>query len=184
MRYGISLLILASACSSAVQSPTPASGPSGSTAVERSVQRTIPMTNVIRRAFAAGTRDSTGRPGRNYWQLRTDYTINVRLDPSTQRLTGSETVVIKNNSPDTLRQIGMRLDMNHFLFNVPRAAPWVPSELTDGMILTRMAVNGDAVDLAAVPPQQGRGGGGAAPPPSNTYVTGLRSTVARVNQIG
>jgi hypothetical protein len=81
------------------------------------------MTPVIRRAFAAGTRDSSGRPGRNYWQLRTDYTINVRLDPSTQRLTGTETVVIKNNSPDTLKQIGMRLDMNHFLFNVPRAAP-------------------------------------------------------------
>src|SRR5205085_4972701 len=113
MRNAISLLILAAACTSAVQSPAPVSGPSGSTsAVERSVQRTIPMTNVIRRAFAAGTRDSSGRPGRNYWQLRTDYTINVRLDPSTQRLTGTETVVIKNNSPDTLRQIGMRLDMN------------------------------------------------------------------------
>ena len=135
------------------------------------------MTPVIQRAFAAGTRDSSGRPGRNYWQLRTDYTISVRLDPSTQRLTGTETVAIRNNSPDTLRQIGLRLDMNHFLFNVPRAATWAPSELTDGMVITRMAVNGDEVNLSA--PAQGRG----APPPTSPTISGLRSTVARVNLV-
>jgi len=48
------------------------------------------MTNTIRKAFAAGTRDRTGRPGASYWQLQTDYTINVRLDPATQTLTGTE----------------------------------------------------------------------------------------------
>ena len=69
---------------------------------ERAVRRDIPMTNAIQRAFAAGTRDSTGRPGRNYAQLRNDYTINVRLDPSTQRLTGRETIVIHNNTADSL----------------------------------------------------------------------------------
>src|SRR4029079_4485528 len=105
MRYAISLLALAAACTSTVQSPPASSTPSGSTSVERAVQRTTPLTKIIRRAFAAGTRDSSGRPGRNYWQLRTDYTINVRLEPSTQRMTGTETVAIKNNSPDTLRQI-------------------------------------------------------------------------------
>ena len=109
---------------------------------ERAVRRDIPMTNAIQRAFAAGTRDSTGRPGRNYAQLRNDYTINVRLDPATQRLTGRETIVIHNNTADSLPTIVMRLDMNHFLFGVPRAAPWVPSEQTDGMVITRMTVNG------------------------------------------
>src|SRR3954447_21144862 len=64
---------------------------------ERAVRRAIPITNSIRRAYAAGTRDSTGRPGRNYWQLRTDYTIQVRLDPVTSRLTGRETIVLQNN---------------------------------------------------------------------------------------
>ena len=49
---------------------------------ERAVRRDIPITNAIRRAYTAGTRDSTGRPGRNYWQLRTDYTISARLDAS------------------------------------------------------------------------------------------------------
>src|SRR5688572_7170952 len=69
---------------------------------ERAVRRDIPITNSIRRAYAAGTRDSTGRPGRNYWQIRTDYTISARLDPTTSRLTGHETVVLNNNSPDSL----------------------------------------------------------------------------------
>ena len=69
---------------------------------DRAVRRDIPITNSIRRAYAAGTRDSTGRPGRNYWQIRTDYTISARLDATTSRLTGRETVVLNNNSPDSL----------------------------------------------------------------------------------
>ncbi|HEX7121575.1 MAG TPA: M1 family metallopeptidase [Gemmatimonadaceae bacterium] len=144
---------------------------------ERPIRRDIPITNAIRRAFEAGTRDSTGRPGRNYWQLRTDYTINVRLDPGTARLTGRETVVLHNTSPDTLSEIVLRLDMNHFRFGVPRAAPWVPAEETDGMVITRLVVNGDTADLNAPP---GRRGG---PPPTRPTVMGLQSTVARVNLV-
>ena len=63
----------------------------------RAVRRDIPLTNTIRRAFAAGTRDSTGRPGRNYWQLWMDYTIAARLDPMTSTLTGRETIKLRNN---------------------------------------------------------------------------------------
>ncbi|HET9425625.1 MAG TPA: M1 family metallopeptidase [Gemmatimonadaceae bacterium] len=179
-RIAILSVLAVAACSTAMQSASESR--SSATAVaaraDRTVQRAIPMPPVIRRAFTAGTRDSSGRPGRNYWQLRTDYTIHVRLDPATSRLTGRETVLIRNDSPDTLRQIGLRLDMNHFLFNVPRAAPWVPSELTDGMVITRMTVNGETVNLAPAAPQ---GRGGAAPTPGGPFATGLRSTVARVN---
>ena len=63
---------------------------------ERAVRRDIPITNAIRRAYQSGTRDSTGRPGRNYWQLRTDYTIQARLDPTTQTITGHETIGLHN----------------------------------------------------------------------------------------
>jgi hypothetical protein len=34
-------------------------------APERAVRRTLPMQNMISRAFAQGTRDSSGRPGLN-----------------------------------------------------------------------------------------------------------------------
>ncbi|HYE59479.1 MAG TPA: hypothetical protein VD948_13285, partial [Rhodothermales bacterium] len=124
---------------------------------ERAVRRDIPLTNTIRRAFAAGTRDSTGRPGRNYWQIRTDYTINARLDPVTQRITGRETVVLHNASPDTLSQIVLRLDPNIFLGNTPQAATWVPAEVTDGMVLTRLTVDGRAADLSQAPPTSAQG---------------------------
>jgi hypothetical protein len=144
-------------------------------ATERAIRRDIPITNAIRRALAAGTRDSTGRPGRNYWQLWTDYRIEVRLDTANSRLSGREVVTLRNDSPDTLRQIGLRLDMNLFLWNAPRAAPWAPSEITDGMVITRMAVDGAPVNLTTS--QGGRGGTS----PGLPNATGLQSTVARIN---
>jgi hypothetical protein len=144
---------------------------------ERAIRRDIPLTNAIRRAFAAGTRDSTGRPGRNYWQLRTDYTITARLDPATSRLTGHEQVVIHNNSPDSLLVIVLRLDPNIFLGNVPRASPWVPAENTDGMVISRLAVNGRTANLAPLPPGER---GQTAAPLTEPRVRGLHTTVARV----
>ena len=155
---------------------------------ERAVRRDIPITNAIRRAYAAGTRDSTGRPGRNYWQLRTDYTISARLDPATSRLTGRETIVVRNMSPDSLDRIVLRLDPNIFLGNTPQTAPWVPAEVTDGMVLTRLSVGGQSVQLAP-PPDASFGGARAAQAaaaaqsaevPNQPTVLNLRSTLATV----
>jgi len=114
----------------------------------RAVRRDIPITNAIRRAMAAGTRDSTGRPGARYWQLRTDYAIDVTLDPATARLTGTARITLHNRSPDALSSIGLRLDPNHFLGNAPHSAPWVPAEVTDGMVISRMTVDGQRVNVA------------------------------------
>lgn len=146
---------------------------------ERAVRRDIPITNAIRRAFMAGSRDSTGRPNSRYWQLRTDYQIDVKLDPGTQRLTGRETITITNNSPGPLTSIGMRLDPNHFLPNVPHAAPWEPSEETDGMVITRITIDGKPVKLAPTPGAGGgRGGGrgGAAQRPSESALVNAHVT--------
>jgi len=149
-------------------------------APDRAIRRDVPMTNIIRRAMAAGTRDSTGRPGRNYWQLRTDYTINAKLDPTTSRITGRETIALQNNSPDSLRSVVLRLDMNMFLFNVPRGAPWIPAELTDGFAISKMTVDGQPVNLA--PAAGGRGGRGApASAPTENVATGLNTTRGTIN---
>jgi hypothetical protein len=142
-------------------------------APERAIRRDIPMTNAIRRAFAAGTRDSTGRPGARYWQLRADYTIAARLDTATSRIEGRATIAIHNASPDSLRQLVLRLDPNLFRGTTPHASPWVPAEITDGMVITRMALDGRAVNLAPAPQQE---------PSRVTEPTafGLTQTVARV----
>ena len=150
---------------------------------ERAVRRDIPMTNAIRRAFAAGTRDSSGRPGRNYGQLRTDYTISARLDPATSRITGHETIVVHNNTSDSLTSIAMRLDQNLFIAQSPHAAPWTPAEVTDGFVISRITVDGQPVNIAA--PTGGRGGGrgfggGATPPATENRASGINSTRATI----
>ena len=176
MKHGpfVSLALLATFANGAAAQATPLP--------ERAVRRDIPITNAIRRALAAGTRDSTGRPGRNYWQLRTDYTINARLDPVTSRIAGRETIVLQNNSGDSLQGIVMRLDQNMFLFNVPRAAPWIPAELTDGMGITRITVNGQPVNLT---PAAGRGGGRGGPLtlPIENRASGLNTTRATISLV-
>jgi hypothetical protein len=127
---------------------------------ERAVRRDIPMTAMIQRAFAAGTRDSSGRPGPHYWQLWTDYTISAKLDPATGVVTGHERVVVQNPSDSAMHEIVMRLDQNLYAANVPRGEP-VPS-ITDGMVVTALTVNGQAVNLN--PPPRFRRFGAAAPP--------------------
>jgi len=142
---------------------------------ERAVRRDIPLTSSIRRALAAGTRDSTGRPGANYWQLRVDYTIEARLDPATSMVTGSEAVLIHNTSDTPLSSIQLRLDQNIFAANVPRLES-VP-EITSGMPITRMALDGKPVDLNP-PPRRFRRG---TPPPEPTLAAyGLGLTSARI----
>lgn len=111
--------------------------------------------------MSAGVRDSTGRPGARYWQLRTDYQIDVSLDPASARLTGKARITLHNTSPDSLREIGLRLDPNHFIGTAPHAAPWVPAEITDGMQFSRMTVNGAVVNIASNAAPQAAGAEGA-----------------------
>jgi hypothetical protein len=111
----------------------------------RAIRRDIPLTNGIRRALATGTRDSTGRPGRNYWQLSTDYAIDARLDQATSTVSGTERVVIHNASDSALRTIVLRLDQNLFRPDAVRAEAMTGIEITDGMRVTRLAVDGQTV---------------------------------------
>jgi peptidase M1-like protein len=143
----------------------------------RAIRRDVPLTNAIQRAFRAGTRDFTGRPGENYWQLETDYTIQVSLDPATQTLSGSESIVVHNNSADALNQIALRLDHNIFRPRVPRGTS-VPAQTTEGMVVTRLVVDGREVDLHARRPAFRRG---APPPPPTLGVFGLDQTLAMIS---
>lgn len=151
---------------------------SGATA-KRAVRRNIPLTNSIEKAYRAGTRDTSGRPGANYWQLEADYAINASLDPATQTITGSETISLHNNSPDSLDRIVLRLDHNIYRPRVPRGFS-VPAETTDGMVVTSIKINGVEVDLRSSPPP-------GPPRPQipqkieKAFVTGLDQTVATVN---
>ena len=144
---------------------------------KRSIRLDVPMTNSIRKAFAAGTRDFSGKPGPNYWQLEADYTINASLDPSTQTITGTEKISMHNNSKDDLRTILLRLDHNIFRAESQRGAS-TPAEITDGMVLTSLKVAGEVIDFNA-PITFGRNGG----PPSNASISDRTRTIARINLV-
>src|SRR5688572_13665987 len=55
-------------------------------------------------------RTASGAPGPKYWQQRADYDIRVSIDEEKNILTGSETVVYYNNSPDILTYLWIQLD--------------------------------------------------------------------------
>jgi hypothetical protein len=138
---------------------------------KREIRGDVPMTNSIRRAFEAGTRDFSGMPGPNYWQLETDFTIQVSIDPHTQTLTGSEKILVHNNSKDDWDRIVLRLDHNVFRADVPRGLS-TPAEQTDGMVVTKINIAGQPIDLTEI-----RLGRNQPPKPG---VTGLKKTVATI----
>jgi hypothetical protein len=111
---------------------------------ERAVRRTIPITRAFARGLAAGSRDSTGRPGPRYWQLTTDYRIDARLDSATATLSGHEVVTIHNASDSALTRIVVRLYQNLFAPNAPKITT-LP-EITGGITVKGMKVNGVAID--------------------------------------
>jgi len=162
----------------ALAAPVPALAQSpGATeaSLPRPIQRALPHTDMIRRAWEAGTRGPTGRPGPKYWQLWMDYTIHASLDPTTSTVTGRETAVIHNNSNSALTSIQLRLDQNIFAPDVPKLES-VPS-LTGGMKISRLAVNGQDVNLDPPPMRRRRRG---AQPQAQLAVYGLDQTSARI----
>lgn len=59
-------------------------------------------------------RRPSGAPGKDYWQQKVDYDINVELDDQRQMVIGSERIAYQNNSPDTLEELWMQLGQNRY----------------------------------------------------------------------
>ena len=119
--------------------PNPTVDPPATAAGVRPIPGPVYESAPFSRAVARGTRTRTGAPGPRYWVQYPRYTIQATLDPVRNRLTGSETVVYPNHSPDSLRVIAVYLRQNVFAPGVPRRDR-VP--ITGGVTLGRVAVNG------------------------------------------
>lgn len=57
-------------------------------------------------------RNAAGAPGQLYWQQRADYKITLELDDKNQKISGQETIIYYNNSPDLLDYLWVQLDQN------------------------------------------------------------------------
>ncbi|MBS1919758.1 MAG: M1 family metallopeptidase [Bacteroidetes bacterium] len=85
-------------------------------------------------------RSSNGTPGPKYWQNRADYLLHAKIDTITNILSGSETIVYSNNSPDPLSSLWLELDQNtyredarsNFYTSSPRRLKWTNKGSTDG----------------------------------------------------
>jgi hypothetical protein len=93
-------------------------------------------------ALTGGTRTTTGAPGSRYWQQGVRYDITAELDPQERRITASERIVYRNNSPRELPQVVFNLYQNLFAENLRgRNSPLT----TGGFTITRFVVNGDSL---------------------------------------
>jgi hypothetical protein len=72
----------------------------------RQLDESLPTPNIYRNA--------AGEPGQKYWQQQVDYKIKASLDEEERRLSGSQTIHYKNNSPYTLKYLWLQLDQNIF----------------------------------------------------------------------
>lgn len=98
----------------------------------------------VQRAYAKGTRTHNGLPGHNYWQNRGNYNIHITVLPPDRTVHGSEQITYVNNSPDTLKQLNMKLIMNIHRSSVTRFRSTTADYITPGMQVDTIAINGQA----------------------------------------
>lgn len=144
----IALLAASAGAQSTIQQPSPRTSRAPATRPawpERAVRRDIPLQPGIRRAYAQGTRDSSGAPSPHYWEQSVDYRINAVLDAPSGVLHGSETITLHNTTPNTLDTVVMRLYQNYFTATVQRND--YVTDITDGVVMERLVINGTSIPL-------------------------------------
>lgn len=99
----------------------------------------------IQKAIDKGTRSLDGKPGFNYWQNKAEYKIKAELEPKTRMITGQETIVYFNNSPDTLKQIVVKVLPDIYRKGNMRDFEISPNDITNGMHVSKIDVNGEKI---------------------------------------
>ncbi|WP_027377849.1 M1 family metallopeptidase [Kaistella palustris] len=101
----------------------------------------------IKLAYEKQTRSEDGKPGKNYWQNRGDYSIAFTVDPKSKTVAGDETIVYANNSPDTLKTVVIRFVNNVHKPTSPRNSKTSPDFLSDGLQIKALSINGEKYTL-------------------------------------
>jgi Peptidase family M1 domain len=100
------------------------------------------MPRAVQQAYRKGTRSPDGGPGGAYWQNRGRYNIAITALPPDRTVQGSEQITYANNSPDTLRNLVIRLLLNIHKPGAPRGFGAPDDYLTSGVHIDSLAVNG------------------------------------------
>ncbi|MFC0343180.1 M1 family metallopeptidase [Epilithonimonas hispanica] len=105
------------------------------------------MPRNIKKAYANGTRDMSGKPGKNYWQNKGIYDVNVKVDATTKIVSGSETIQYSNNSPDELKVLAIRFVNNVNKPQSGRAGYASKESMTDGLKIKSFFINGEKYNI-------------------------------------
>ncbi len=99
-------------------------------------------------SYNKGIRSQDGKPGPNYWQNRSNYKIQVELNPKENEVEGYQETTYYNNSPDSLKMIRVKLQHDLYRKGGQRADDVDPKDLTDGVEINKLEINGIAVPKA------------------------------------
>jgi hypothetical protein len=111
-----------------------------------SAQTTLFVPRNYLKSYDKGTRSWDGKPGANYWQNKANYNINASLNPKTRLLSGEETITYTNNSPDTLKQLRIKLQHDRYRKGAARAYDVTPSDVEEeGTHIEAITYNGQPV---------------------------------------
>jgi Peptidase family M1 domain len=100
------------------------------------------MPRNIEEAYKKGTRSPDGKPSGKYWQNYGRYNITVTAAPPDRTVRGTEDITYINNSPDTLRNLVIKLILNIHKPNALRYTESSDQYLTSGTHIDGVTING------------------------------------------
>lgn len=92
-------------------------------------------------AYENQTRSFDGKPGPNYWQNRADYKIEAEIIPKERKIIGKEIITYYNNSPDTIKQIVVKILTDIYRKGNMRDYDISPNAVNDGIELQKIIYN-------------------------------------------
>lgn len=108
---------------------------------ERPIPYPIELPENFAEAVKQGTRTESGKPGSSYWINSAEYAINLTLNTAEKKASANEKISYINNSPDSLRQLVLNLNLNQHKKGAIRNEL---AEATDGMPIHSVKVNGNS----------------------------------------
>ena len=112
-------------------------------------QQNLPVPLNIQRTYQEHTRTQDGKPGEKYWQNTADYFLDIHFDPVSLELDGTDSIIYTNNSPDTLHRLWFKLYPNFYKKGSPRDTQILPGDVSDGVRITSMELNGIIYDSSS-----------------------------------
>ena len=111
------------------------------------VEKTLKMSDLFLSkemiaAYSNQSRDTSGKPGKNYYTNTYDVKIDAELDVKTRKITGKETIKYFNNSPDTLDRIILKIDADIFKKGNIRDYQVPQNDIHSGVNLSKIFVEG------------------------------------------